>query len=166
MQLTHYNSNFSKRPFPITLICDDVTNSLNIGGIFRLGDAFGVQNIIFCGEQININNKVKRTSRSTEKVVSYRISENIEAVVNKLKTEDNLLVALEITSESVSLSRFKFETNKHLVLIVGAENIGVSESVLNLADVNIHIDMHGQNSSMNVVQATGIALYEITKQII
>ena len=30
----------------------------------------------------------------------------------------------------------------------------------------IHIDMYGQNSSMNVVQATNIALYEMTKQLL
>ncbi len=39
------------------------------------------------------------------------------------------------------------------------------ESVLNQTDCVVHIEMFGQNSSMNVVQAANIALYEITKQI-
>ena len=75
MQLTHYNSKFSNTTFPITLVCDGITNSLNIGGIFRLADAFGVKKIIFCGKGISIDNKVKRTSRATEKIVDYTISE-------------------------------------------------------------------------------------------
>ncbi|HCY81920.1 MAG TPA: RNA methyltransferase, partial [Xanthomarina gelatinilytica] len=45
------------------------------------------------------------------------------------------------------------------------ENFGISETVLTLSDAIIHINMFGQNSSMNVVQATSIALYEITKQV-
>ena len=48
---------------------------------------------------------------------------------------------------------------------VGDENFGVSDHILNYSDAVIHIDMFGQNSSMNVVQATSIALYEMTKQL-
>ena len=40
----------------------------------------------------------------------------------------------------------------------------IEEDVLKFSDNVIHINMFGQNSSMNVVQATNIALYEITKQ--
>ena len=50
--------------------------------------------------------------------------------------------------------------------MVGDENFGVSDDVLKLSDVVIHIDMFGQNSSMNAVQAANIALYEITKQLL
>ncbi|MEJ6791494.1 MAG: adenylyl-sulfate kinase, partial [Lacinutrix sp.] len=50
--------------------------------------------------------------------------------------------------------------------IIGDENFGISESILKQCDTTIHINMFGQNSSMNVVQATNIALYEITKQLI
>ena len=51
-------------------------------------------------------------------------------------------------------------------MIVGDENFGISEAVLKVSDTIIHINMFGQNSSMNVVQATTIALYEITKQLL
>ena len=53
-----------------------------------------------------------------------------------------------------------------MVLVIGDENFGISESILKQSDAVIHIDMFGHNSSMNVVQATNIALYEITKQLI
>ena len=50
-------------------------------------------------------------------------------------------------------------------LILGDENFGVSEFVLEQCDAVVHINMYGNNSSMNVAQATSIALYEFTKQL-
>ena len=41
----------------------------------------------------------------------------------------------------------------------------MSEAILNQTNEIVHINMFGENSSMNVVQATNIALYEITKQL-
>ncbi len=50
MQLTHYNTNFNKRRFPIILICEQVTNAPNIGRIFRTADAFGIEAILFSNQ--------------------------------------------------------------------------------------------------------------------
>jgi tRNA G18 (ribose-2'-O)-methylase SpoU len=71
---------------------------------------------------------------------------------------------LEITNNSKPLGKFTFPKNKKIALIIGDENFGVSEAVLNLSEDIIHINMFGQNSSMNVVQATSITLYEISRQ--
>jgi tRNA G18 (ribose-2'-O)-methylase SpoU len=48
--------------------------------------------------------------------------------------------------------------------VIGEENFGISEAVLQQMDAVVHIPMFGQNSSMNLVQATSVALYEITNQ--
>ena len=164
MQLDHYSSKFNQHIFPITLLCDNVTNAPNIGSLFRICDAFGVAQLIFCGEQITIGRKVMKTSRATEKVVKYRYEPNIVTTVNELK-DTCFIAVLEITTNSVPIHQFKFDLNKPVALIVGDENYGVNQQIVDLADVVLHIDMFGQNSSMNVVQATNIALYEITKQL-
>ena len=165
MQLTHYNSNFSNKKFPIVLICDNVTNAPNIGSLFRISDAFGVEKLILCGENISLGRKVSKTSRATEKSVDFLLNKNISEIVNKYKQRDFQIIALEITSSSKAIHTIKFSKNKPIALIVGDENFGISEDILNLSDQILHIEMFGLNSSMNVVQATNIALYEITKQI-
>jgi tRNA G18 (ribose-2'-O)-methylase SpoU len=166
MQLNHYNTHFQSKTFPITVVCDNVANAPNLGSLFRICDAFGVKELILCGQHIPLGRKMTKTSRATEKVVNYRSQENCVDIINELKNKNYFLVALEITSTSHSLSSFTFPTNQSLALIVGDENFGISEAVLKLCDAIVHIPMYGQNSSMNVVQATNIALYEITKQII
>jgi tRNA G18 (ribose-2'-O)-methylase SpoU len=164
MQLDHYSNNFEQRTFPIILICDNVSNAPNIGGLLRTSDAFGITKVFFCGQKIEFNRKAKKSSRATENYVNFEMQDNINNVLLRLKNENYYFISLEITSKSQSLSSFKLPKNRPIALIVGHENFGIQESVLNNSDSIIHIDMFGKNSSMNVVQSTNIALYEITKQ--
>lgn len=165
MQLTHYNSNFKKQKFPITLVCDNVTNAPNLGSILRIADAFGIENVIFCGEDIQLGRRMKKTSRSTEKYVSHKIETNSSTVIDHLKSSNYYLIALEITENSTMLDNFQLTTNQPIALIIGNENFGISSDSLKKVDTTIHINMYGENTSMNVVQATAITLYEITKQL-
>lgn len=166
MQLTHYNTNFKKQTFPITLVCDNVTNAPNIGSLFRICDAFGIEKLILCGEHIPLGRKMTKTSRATEKSVPFEIQESASKIVQNIKDEGYKIISLEITESSKPIHSFEFSTEKPIALIIGDENFGVSEDILKISDAIIHIDMFGQNSSMNVVQATNIALYEITKQLL
>lgn len=164
-QLTHYNTNFIKHIFPITLVCDNITNAPNIGSLFRSADAFGVEKILFCGSTIPLGRKMTKTSRATEKVVAFEERESILETIQQLKTENYQIISLEITSNSQPITTFVFSKEHKIALVIGDENFGISEEVLKLSNAIIHINMFGQNSSMNVVQATSVALYEITKQV-
>ena len=166
MQLNHYNTNFKNQIFPITLICDNVTNAPNIGSLFRIADAFGIEKLILCGDDISLGRKMAKTSRATEKRVNYEVHRDALEVIQDLKSKNYKIISLEITNSSQAVHNVQFSTNKPIALIIGDENFGVSEHILNISDVIIHIEMFGQNSSMNVVQATNIALYEITKQLL
>jgi tRNA G18 (ribose-2'-O)-methylase SpoU len=166
LQLTHYNTNFKEQTFPIILVCDHVTNASNIGSLFRISDAFGIEKLILCGGDISLGRKMAKTSRATEKVVNYKIQESALDVIVNLKNSGYVIIALEITNMSTPIHTFQFSKEKPIVLVIGDENFGISESILQKSDHIIHIDMYGKNSSMNVAQATNIALYEMTKQLL
>ena len=163
-QKNHYNSTFNQIKFPIILVCDNISKAPNIGSLFRIADALGVQKLIFCGENIPLGKRMTKTSRATEKVVDHEIQENALDVINNLKSQNYAIVSLEITTNSKPLNKHRFQ-KQPMALVIGDENYGVSDAILALSDHVIHIEMFGHNSSMNVVQATSIALYEITKQL-
>ncbi|AXG71921.1 tRNA (guanosine(18)-2'-O)-methyltransferase [Kordia sp. SMS9] len=164
-QLTHYTTNFKKRTFPIVLVSDQVSNAPNIGSLFRICDAFGVEKIVFCGENIPVfGRKMTKTSRATEKVVPFEITTDIHPVITQLQKENYTIISLEITENSQSVQTLDFSKFEKIALVIGDENFGVNPETIYESDTVIHIDMFGQNSSMNVVQATNIVLYEITKQ--
>ena len=99
---------------------------------------------------------------STELSFFFSVAEEVIAHYKQL---GYIIVCLEITQESITLEEFKIPNNAKILLLVGDENFGISAKVLKMADVCLHITMYGQNSSMNIAQATGIALYEITKKL-
>ena len=165
MQLTHYNSKFKQQEFPITIVCDNITNAPNIGSLFRIADAFGVEKILFCGTNISLSRKMAKTSRATENYVNYEIKDSALNETELLTKMGYQIIALEITHSSKPIHEHSFSSANPIALIIGDENFGISEALLELVSETIHIDMFGKNSSMNVVQATNIALYEITKQL-
>ena len=103
-QLSHKESNHSKKVFPIVLICDGLKSPSNIGGIFRVCDALGIPEIIFCNSQINFNSpRLQKTARNTQHYVSYSENKNtLNAIIN-LKDNGFKIIALEITDSSESI---------------------------------------------------------------
>ncbi len=164
MQHTHYSTAFTKQKFPIVLISDRITNAPNIGSLFRIADAFGIETLVFCGDNTPIGRRMAKTSRSTEKYVNYKVVPDAETEITRLKAEGYRILAVEITNNSQPLHKFKIAPNTPYVIVIGNENYGISETVLAIVDAVIHIDMYGENSSMNVTQAASIVLYEMTKQ--
>lgn len=164
-QLTHYTTHFEKRSFPIVLVSDQVSNAPNIGSLFRIADAFGIEKIFFCGENIPVfGRRMTKTSRATEKVVPFEITEDIHSVIKQLQNNGYTIISLEITEKSQSIHTIDFSQYEKIALVIGDENFGVNPETLYESNVIVHIDMFGQNSSMNVVQATNIVFYEITRQ--
>ena len=164
-QLDHYISKFVKKEFPVILVCDNISNAPNIGSLFRTADAFGIKKLILCGPDISLGRRMTKTSRATEKIVKFEIHHNSLEVIKNLKAEKFEIISLEITDTSKAIDRFTFPKSNPIALVIGNENSGISKDVLKLSDAIVHIEMYGQNSSMNVVQAANIALYEITKQL-
>tara|TARA_B110000967_G_C18673147_1_gene454121 strand:- start:197 stop:706 length:510 start_codon:yes stop_codon:yes gene_type:complete len=165
MQLNHYTSKFTKQGFPIILICDNVSHAANLGSLFRTADAFGVAQLILGGSTVELGRKFTKTSRATEQSVPFVQLETLHEKIEDLKSQNYTLIALEITENSVPVSELKLQKNTKIAFIIGDENHGVSASLLGKCDHVVHIEMYGQNSSMNVVQATSIALYEFTKKL-
>ncbi len=164
-QLNHYNTDFKEQKFPITVVCDEVYFQQNIGSIFRICDAFGVESIIFIGEHFILSErKVNKTSRNTHKTIPFEIIREKNELIRKLQNKDFQIIALEITDSSTPIDKIEI-TNKPIILIIGSEIYGVSKELLALANITTHIPMFGKNSSMNVANSLSISLYEIVKQL-
>jgi tRNA G18 (ribose-2'-O)-methylase SpoU len=163
VQLIHEELPFEKKTFPIILVCDHIYFQQNIGSIFRISEAFGVEKIIFTGKDIPLNpRKINKTSRSTHLHIPYTVIEETSDLIDYLLAEDFEVISLEITSNSNPLKEVVIPDLKKIALVIGSEINGISDSILNISNQIVHINMFGKNSSMNVVQAASIALYEIT----
>ena len=163
VQLTHAENQFERKTFPITLVCDHIYFQQNIGSLFRISEAFGVENILFLGKDIPLTpRKINKTSRSTHLHVPHTVIEETSELIDYLIKNNFEIIALEITSNSKPLKEVIIPDNKKIALIIGSEIDGISEDLLKVSTQIVHINMFGKNSSMNVVQAVSICLYELT----
>ena len=163
-QLTHQTTSFQSKKFPIKIICDGVQSPANIGGLFRISEAFGVSELIFCNASINFSSsRLRKTARHTVEKVPFRLSESILSEIKELQKHDYKIIALELTETSIPLEKLTLNAQEKLALIIGHEQHGISETVLKNVHESTHIRMFGTNSSINVVQAAGIALFTLTK---
>lgn len=165
IQLSHDAHKSTELKYPICFLANDIDVPMNIGSFFRIADALGVEKIFLSGNSIvPPNSSIKKTSRSTEKYVPYEYVASAVSVIEKLKASGYTIVSLEITTTSRDLTELELSKTDKVCLILGSENYGISEELLSLSDVTVHIPMLGANSSMNVASACAIATYEITRR--
>ncbi len=165
-QLTHSEIKNEQKTFPIAVLCDSFQSPENIGMTFRICEAMGVQHLYLAGDSPTLpHRKINRTARSAEKRVPYTHQLDTASLLMQLKSEGYTLIGLEITNQSKDIRTFDFQSFDKIVFVVGAENYGISAATLSILDATVHIPMYGVGSSMNVVTALSIGLYEITRQV-
>lgn len=163
-QLTHYDIHNEQEQFPITIVCDAIRTPENIGMCFRIADSFGVSNIYLHENSPSIDNRiVKKTARNTINQITHTTYSNFEGLIQKLKSEGNSIIGIEITDESIDIQDFNFKNHEKIVLLLGTERDGIQN--INKVDATVAIPMYGKNSSMNVVHSMAITLYEVTNQL-
>lgn len=165
-QLSHEEIKNIDQQFPIIVLCENFLSPENIGMTFRICEAMGVAHLYLTGTSPNVpNRKVVKAARSAHKRVQYSHQLDTASLLQQLKVDGFTLIGLEITNQSKDIRTFDFTKFDKIAFIAGAERYGISDATLQVLDATIHIPMYGLGTSMNVVTALSIGLYEITKQL-
>jgi tRNA G18 (ribose-2'-O)-methylase SpoU len=164
VQLEHHEITRSGVRHPIRVIVHDLEVPMNVGSIFRIADALGVDRLYLTGSSATPpHSKIRKTSRATENAVDYEHRDDVLALVAELRAAGFIIVSLELTRDSIDIRAFDPPSPGRIALILGSENHGVSPALLDASDYTVHIPMAGQNSSLNVATACSIALYELLR---
>jgi tRNA G18 (ribose-2'-O)-methylase SpoU len=164
-QFAHGDHTPTGLKIPVCFLAHDIDVPMNVGSLFRIADALGIERIFLTGSSpVPPNTKIRKTSRATEKYVPYAREEDPLAVVEALRAAGYRIVSLELTTASIDIRRFHVSPEDRICLILGSEDSGISQSLLNASDIAVHIPMLGHNSSMNVATACAIASFEISKR--
>jgi tRNA G18 (ribose-2'-O)-methylase SpoU len=166
IQLDHSGHHGGGAPLPLRLLAHDVGIASNVGALFRLADALGVEHLHLSGATpLPPDPKIRKTSRAAEKFVAYSPSHDPLAVVAELKAAGWRIVSLELTTRSIDIAALPVAPGDRVCLVLGAEADGVSQALLDASDATVHIPMRGHNSSMNVATACAIAVYELARRL-
>jgi tRNA G18 (ribose-2'-O)-methylase SpoU len=157
-------SDLSTKP-SLCFLVDDMHSPFNIGSLFRIADALGVEKIYLTGESITPpNDKIRKNSRATDKYVTYEYRPDAVPLVAELKMSGYRIISLELTNQSIPLHQLQLD-QRNICLILGSENGGIKADLLDASDSIVVIPMQGQNESMNVATAAAIAVYNMKQQL-
>ena len=150
----------------IVAVLDNIRSLYNVGSIFRTADAFGISTLYLCGITGKPDNeltkkRINKTALGAEETVKWKYLNKTIGVIQKLKKEGYLIIALEQTTKSIDIRDLgarikKMVKTKKVALIVGHELFGVTSDVLGESDIITHIPMEGNKESLNVSVAFGI----------
>jgi len=151
---------------PITIICDNVLDTYNVGAIFRLADAVAAEKVYLCGAtETPPNSKIKKASINTWQWVEWEYAKTAKDAVLKCQMLNTKCQIVAVEQDARSIPFQKAEYQVPLAIVVGNETYGVSKEVLDIADTIVEIPMWGINTSLNVMVSCGIVLYEAMKNV-
>ncbi len=151
---------------PLILVLDDIRSLHNIGSVFRTADAFLIEKIILCGITATPPNKeIHKTALGATETVAWEHHECVLEVIENLKKENVMTLAIEQVESAIFLQDFKVEKNQKYALIFGNEVYGVSQEAVAICDGCIEIPQLGTKHSLNISVSAGIVVWDLFKKI-
>lgn len=151
---------------PLILVLDDIRSLHNIGSVFRTADAFLIEKIILCGITATPPNKeIHKTALGATETVTWEHHENVLEVIENLKKENVLTLAIEQVESAIFLQDFKVEKNQKYALIFGNEVYGVAQEAVAICDGCIEIPQLGTKHSLNISVSAGIVVWDLFQKI-
>ena len=154
------NHLFAQKKNPFFLILDNPKYSQNIGAIFRVAYASGVNGIILPVKQTSyIDSEVTRVSMGASERVPI-VEMGIFECMKDLKKNGVKVLALQNDGEVY----YKQDLKGPLAIVIGAEDEPISSKILERVDGEVSIPMREGIGELNVSVSTGILCYEKLRQ--
>ncbi|MBK6830107.1 MAG: 23S rRNA (guanosine(2251)-2'-O)-methyltransferase RlmB [Flavobacteriales bacterium] len=147
---------------PLIIALDSVTDVRNLGAIARSAECFGAHALLVPkqGTARLGEDAVKSSAGALVRKPVCRVSRLTDGL-RRAKDQGTRIVAL---SEKGAKALDEADLKGPLVVVMGAEDVGISDPVLRMADELVRIPMVGSIGSLNVSVATGIVLHAVLRQ--
>jgi TrmH family RNA methyltransferase len=148
-------------PNPLILVCEAVEKPGNLGAMLRTADAVGADAVIAPAAITDWTNpNVVRASKGT--VFTVPVAEATPAELVKWLDERGII--LLAATPDAELSPYELDLKRPVAIAVGSEKYGLSDELMEAADMKVRIPMHGQVNSLNVATSAAIMVYETLRQ--
>lgn len=159
-------SEFKKaEKIPLIVVLDNIRSLNNIGSVFRTCDAFLVEKIYLCGITARPPHKeIHKTALGATESVTWEYVDNTLELIERLKAENTITIAIEQAEKSTMLQDFSIENDQKYAVIFGNEVKGVLQEVVSVADYCVEIPQFGTKHSLNISVSTGVVLWDLFKK--
>jgi 23S rRNA (guanosine2251-2'-O)-methyltransferase len=153
---------YEKGEVPLILVLDRITDVRNFGAIARTAECTGVHTIVVPARNAaQINADAMKTSSGALNYLPVCRENSLSQVLEELQQSGIQVIASTEKSEN---SLYDIDFTIPTAILMGSEEDGISEYLLQEANHSVKIPMAGQIASLNVSVATGVLLYEVVRQ--
>lgn len=153
---------YERGEVPFIVLLDEVTDVRNFGAIVRSCECMGVHAVVvphIGSAQISAD-ALKTSAGALAKVPVCKV----KSLVSVCKFLQKSGVQVLCASEKFAEACYKVDMTLPTAIVMGNEEQGISQPIIDLADRKICIPMTGEINSLNVSVATGICVYEVSRQ--
>lgn len=148
---------YEKGEDPFVLVLDRVKDVRNFGAIARTAECFGVHAIVIPNKDAALitSDAIKTSAGALYKIPVCKVN-HLNSAIDFIKGSGLKVFAC---SEKAKLTINELKHTGPLALIMGSEEDGIDDKVLNNSDVQFAIPMKGEIASLNVSVASAVAMY-------
>lgn len=149
-----------KKPF--ILVLDRITDVRNFGAIARTAECEGVDAILIPSKGSAVVNAdaIKTSAGALNRIKVCRT----DSLKDSLFYIQQCGVRLVACTEKSKIPLYETNLRGSVAIIMGSEKDGVTQDLINMADISCRIPMRGEIASLNVGVAAGMAMYEKLRQ--
>lgn len=138
-----------------------VTDTTNIGAIFRSAAALGVDGVVVSDDSCDpLNRRSVRVSMGTIFQIPWTWSRN---PVKDLRELGFKSIAMALTDDSISLDDPGLQLEPRLAILLGTEGDGLPKRVIADCDFTVKIPMAHNVDSLNVAAASAVAFWQLCR---
>lgn len=142
-------------------VIDGVTDTTNIGAIFRSAAALGMDAVLLTPTSCDpFNRRSVRVSMGSVFLVPWTW---IEPPLSRLRQFGFTTIAMALKEDSWSLDDPRLSVYDKLAVIMGTEGDGLSDSTISDADITVRIPMSHNVDSLNVAAASAVTFWQLRR---
>ncbi len=147
----------------VFLYLEAINDPGNLGTILRSALWFGVDTILLSPASVDpFQPKVVRASAGA--VSQINLYEQVDSEnLKQLKKEMDIQIAATVVAGGSALDTFVPASGHPLLIALGSEAHGLSDTVQELSDLRLTIPKKGRGESLNLGISAALCLYEITR---
>ncbi len=156
----------AERTRHITCVLENIVDAHNANAVIRTCECFGIQDIhvIENENRFKAAKKVLQGAHKWLSILKYKEagSKSMDCI-QSLKAKGYKIVATSPHAGSIDIH--DLDLHQPIAIVMGQENIGISDVVKAEADVFVKIPMHGFTESLNISVAAAILLQDISSRL-
>ena len=147
---------------PLVLVLDGVQDPHNLGACLRTANACGALAVVIPKDRaVQLNATVRKVAAGAAETTPLAVVTNLARTLRLLKDAGLWIVGADMEG---SKPAYETDLSGPIAIVMGAEGSGLRQLTRDTCDFLVHLPQLGEVESLNVSVATGMLLYEASRQ--